>query len=106
MNGAKALTDALLGSRLGRHPLPTRILTLAGIHGFSGFQAVDMLAKPATRQFVADTLLSAGCRQSGVLAPTELERVVKLGLTDPRYRANLEFAMDVALAQQNFLKAK
>lgn len=103
MYGAMAMTDALLGSKLGRHPLPTKILTSVGIHGFSGFQAVDILEKPRTRQFVADTLLSTAIKQGGILNGKELERVIESGLSEPRHRANLEFALDVALAQQNFL---
>ena len=104
--GAMAMTDALLGSKLGRHPIPTKILTSVGIHGFSGFQAVDILGKPRTRQFVADTLLSSDSSQSGILNRKELERLVKSWLVEPRDRSNIEFALDVVLAQQNFLNSK
>ena len=102
MYGAMAMTDAVLGSKLGKHPIPNNILKAVGIKGLSSFQEVNILANPKTKQFVADTLLSAGSRQSGILESRQLELIVESGLSDTRQRSNLEFALDVALAQHNF----
>ena len=101
--GILSMADAVLSSKLSNHPLLSKILTSVGIHGLSGFQVVDMLQQSRVKQFVADTLLSSNSLEAGIFDTNEIKQLVNLGLSDPRYRTNLEFALDVALAQNNFL---
>lgn len=100
--GATAVADAVFGSRFRGRPFPTRLLSLSGIHGFSGFQADDVLAQPKTLEFLNDTLRSTHIRQGGALSLSALDRALQMSVTNPDSRAQLEFSLEIALAQQNF----
>lgn len=101
--GAMAITDAALGSRLKHYPLSGKLLKLAGIQGLSGFQEVNVLENPKTWQFVADTLLSSAFLQSGIVQSSELRGMIDSSMTGTINRSGIEFSLDVALAQHNFL---
>jgi hypothetical protein len=105
MYGAMAITDAAIGSRLKRYPLSNKLLKIMGIQGLSGFQEVNVLESPKTRQFVADILLSSNFLQSGIVQGDQLKNMIDTGLSSTINRSGIEFALDVALAQQNFLSS-
>ena len=85
------MADAVLSSKFRQYPMLMKMLTSLGIHGLGGFHEVDILQHPKINQFVSDT--------------KEIQKIVKSGLIDPKLRSNLEFALDIALAQQNFIKS-
>ncbi len=101
--GAMAISDVVLGSRFGRNPVARNILSSLGVLGFSSFQADDMLGNPAARQFVADTLLSAENTQNGVLNKKQIRSLADRDFSDKAVRPDVEFALDVAMAQRHFL---
>jgi len=81
------------------------MLTSLGIHALCGCQEVDILQNPTMNQFVTDTLLSSDSMQAGIFDRKEIEHMVQCGAGDTTPRSGLEFALDVALAQKNFLKS-
>jgi hypothetical protein len=99
-----AIADVVLGSRFGRYPVAKQLLSSVGVLGFSSFQASDLLGRPRVREFIADTLLSAEHTQNGVLDKLQLRQLVDRDVADAGSRADVEFALDVALAQQHFLR--
>lgn len=101
--GGMAIADVVLGSRFGRIPVARQILSSVGVLGFSSFQASDLLGQPRVREFIADTLLSAEHAQNGVLDKQQLRQLVDRDVADKGSRADVEFALDVAMAQQHFL---
>jgi len=102
--GGMAIADVVLGSRFGRNPVAKRLLSSVGVLGFSSFQASDLLGKPRVREFIADTLLSAEHAQNGVLDKQQLRQLVDRDVADKGSRADVEFALDVAMAQRHFLR--
>lgn len=104
MFGGMAIADVVLGSRFGRNPVAKRVLSSVGVLGFSSFQSTDVLSHSDIREFVADTLLSAGNLQSGVLDQHQIRQLVDRDFSDKTVRPDIEFALDVALARQHFLR--
>jgi len=104
MFGGMAIADVVLGSRFGKNPFAKQILSSAGILGFSSFQSTDVLAGSTMQQFVADTLLSNVNLQSGVLDPDQIRSLVDRDFSDPATRCDIEFALDVVLAREQFLR--
>lgn len=102
--GGMAIADVVLGSRFGSNPLAKRVLSAVGVLGFSSFQSTEVLGHSHIRQFVADTLLSDANLQSGVLDQNQVRQLVDRDFTDKTVRPDIEFALDVALARQHFLR--
>lgn len=101
--GILALFDALANSRLPKNCLAARIIARTRIAGLSGFEYQDLLQKRPVAEFVFDTLDSSTARYSPVIDQTVLRRAQAKGFGDRSARKTLLFALDIVLAQRNFL---
>jgi hypothetical protein len=100
--GALGLLDMAVNTRLSRRGTASRITAHIGISGLGGFQYVDLLREQPVAEFVNDTLRASAAHHIPVLNPLILRRALAKGLGDHSSRATLLFALDVALAWQNF----
>lgn len=103
INGSMALIDTLTSSRKVQSTVINSLLKLTGIRGFSGFEEINIFESERVKEYVSDTLLSSVCLQNDVLDANKIRNIVDSDISDPRNRINIEFTMDIALAQMNFL---
>jgi hypothetical protein len=100
--GTLGLLDMIINTRLPRRGLASRISARIGIDGLSGFQYVDLLRERSVSEFVKDTLHATAAQQCSALNTLVVRRALKKGFDDRSARATLLFALDIALACQNF----
>lgn len=100
--GIFALLDVLACTRLPKG-LAARTIAKTGIAGLSGFEYQDLLQKRPVAEFVFDTLDSSTARCSPIIDQAVLRRAQVKGFGDRSARKTLLFALDIVLAQRNFL---
>ncbi len=101
--GMLALFDVLANTRLPKNCLAARIIARTRIAGLSGFEYQDLLQKRPVAEFVLDTLDSGTARCSPVIDQAVLRRARAKGFGGRSARKTLLFALDIVLAQRNFL---
>lgn len=101
--GSMALVDTVVSTQMVRHPFTNKIVDLMGIRGISGFEEVNILESFRIREYVSDMLLSTISLQNGILNPYKIKNLVDSDMADPRNRNDIEFVMDIILAQLNYL---
>ncbi|MGB2971307.1 MAG: hypothetical protein WBD29_02940, partial [Candidatus Competibacter sp.] len=100
--GIFALLDVLACTRLPKG-LAARTIAKTRIAGLSGFEYQDLLQKRPVAEFVFDTLDSSTARCSPIIDQAVLRRAQVKGFGDRSARKTLLFALDIVLAQRNFL---
>lgn len=100
--GVRALSDIVIGSKLDRIPGATKLLSAAGIKGFSSFHTRQGLYSHNMQNFIKDLLHKQTVRDSGLFKKQRLEQLCANSLTDDSSYAEIVLALDLALAVENF----
>ena len=102
--GMLALLDIGLSSFSQKLPLAARIRDCLGVADYGGVHRARYLYLPEMQEFVVDTLQSQAVRDSGIFDTARLEPIVTSDFADPRSYSTILFALNLALAYQNFLR--
>ena len=101
--GFGGLCDLALGSGAARRPGCDRLRRCLCVDELAEFDRVRHFYRDPMPDFVRDTLRSAVVRHPDIFDRTVLGRLIDDGFGDRRNHATITFALDLALAAQNFL---